>query len=291
MKHFLELVAESNIGSIAYEQFDLTPDEILYPMARANRKSVITLSPESHDLRVSTLAGRGNYTPDQMERWIRKALDAGIYEIDIWYFIGMPEQDEASVLETVEYCGRLLKMFQGERVVPLLCTMIPFLDPASNFFEQPERHGYRVFHRTVEEHRRGMERASVINRINYETEWLSRSELVSVGYAAVRRLVELKAEFGALPGGVSRSVIRKIDDALHWTRVVHEIDCIPESDVRDRELAGIQQEILSRNHDIFFSGVANQTFPVNREIGGRWFDEMLQDPEVFERLAGDPIPA
>jgi clorobiocin biosynthesis protein CloN6 len=287
MLHFLDLVAASGIGSISYEQFDLTPDELLYPMARANPKTAITLSPESHDLRVSKLAGRGNYTPDEMERWIRKALDAGIHQIDVWFFIGMPEQDARSVAETVEYCGRLLKMFKGERVLPLLCPMIPFLDPASNFFEYPEEHGYRVFYRTVEEHRRGMERASLINRINFETAWLSREELVEVGFTAVRRLVELKAEFGVLPDGISRSVIGKIDDALHWTRVVHEIDLIADASVRERELTSIGPEILSRNDAVFFSGVANQAFPVNREIGGRWFDEMLHDPEVFRSMTPD----
>ena len=68
--------------------------------------------------------------------------------------------------------------------------MIPFLDPASNFFEHPDEHGYRTFFRTVEQHRQGMTRASVINRINYETEQLSRYDLVHVGYQAIRRLTE-----------------------------------------------------------------------------------------------------
>ena len=126
--------------------------------------------------------------------------------IDIWYFIGMPEQDEASVKRTVEYCEHLLRKFKGRRVKPLLCPMIPFLDPASTFFEYPEKHGYRVFYRTVEEHRRGMERASIINRTNYETQWLSRYDLVRVGYRAVQELTRLKGEHGFLP----RSVVRRI---------------------------------------------------------------------------------
>jgi hypothetical protein len=49
----------------------------------------------------------------------------------------MPEQDESSVWETVEYAERLLKMFKGTNVNPMICPMIPFLDPASTFFERP----------------------------------------------------------------------------------------------------------------------------------------------------------
>jgi len=41
-------------------------------------------------------------------------------------------------------------------------------------------------------------------------------------------------------------------------------------------------EIRQRNQVIFFSGVANQAFPINREIGGRWFDEILNEPKHFD---------
>ena len=34
---------------------------------------------------------------------------------------------------------------------------------------------------------------------------------------------------------------------------------------------------------ILFGGVMNQAFPINRGIGGRWFDEMGWDAEELER--------
>jgi clorobiocin biosynthesis protein CloN6 len=289
MKSFLKHVANTNFKSVSYEQFHLTPDDVLKEMAEANNRTFVTLSPESHDMRVAKLAGRGVYSPEQMERWIEKALDCGIYGIDIWYFIGMPEQDEKSVWETVDYCGRLLKMFKGKRVTPFLCPMIPFLDPASSFFEFPEQHGYRIFFKTVEEHRRGMESASLINRTNYETKWLSRRDLTMIGYQAVRRLTELKGDIGFLPGSVAGSVIRKIDDAMQFIETVHEVDCIPDEFERTRELAKLSAEIKERNRAIFFGGVANQAFPINREIGGRWFDEMLFDVSTLEALSHDRV--
>ncbi len=182
MEGFLDLVAQTKLKSISYEQFFLTPEPILKRMAEANKNTTITLSPESHDIRVSKLSGRGTYINEELERWLVRALELGIRNIDVWYFIGMPEQDEKSVMQTVEYCARLVKLFKGKGVNPMLCPMIPFLDPASNFFEYPEQNGYRLFSRTAEEHRRSMERASLINRINYETKWLRREE------SGVRRL-------------------------------------------------------------------------------------------------------
>jgi clorobiocin biosynthesis protein CloN6 len=288
MEFFLDRVSESNFKSISYEQFHLTPDDILKRMVRANKRTIITLSPESHDLRISKLAGRGAYTNDELERWIERALRHGIHEIDIWYFIGMPEQNEKSVMETVDYCRRLLELFKGQYVHPMICPMIPFLDPASTFFEYPDQHNYKVFYRSAEEHRRGMERASIINRINYETKWLKREDLVYVGFEAVKRLMVLKAGAGLLPSSNVREYNSKIDDAIDFIKVVHEVDCIVDRAERIRELDNLGDEILRRNNMIFFSGVMNQAFPINRQIGGRWFDEFGWEPRVLEGAQDNP---
>jgi clorobiocin biosynthesis protein CloN6 len=226
------------------------------------------------------------YGNDDLEAWLERALGHGIHQVDIWYFVGMPEQDERSVMETVEYCDRLLRLFKGRRVNPMICPMIPFLDPASTFFEHPDEHGYTVFHRTVEEHRRGMERASIIRRINYETRWLSRPELVRVGFTAVRRLMEAKAATGALPKGIVADYNRRIDDALAFIGVVDEADGIVDVRARARALEGIGDEILRRNNAVLFSGVMNQAVPLNREIGGRWFDELGWEAEDLEAAQG-----
>jgi hypothetical protein len=40
--------------------------------------------------------------------------------------------------------------------------------------------------------------------------------------------------------------------------------------------------IVERNQAIFSSEVANQAFPINRRIGGRWFDEMGWTPAQLD---------
>lgn len=279
MDYFLDQVTQTNLKSISFEQFFLTPERVLKRMAKTNKKVIITLSPESHDLRISKLAGRGVYSMEEMEKWIEKAVDIGINEINIWFFIGMPEQDKQSIFETVDYCDKLLKRFPGQGVIPLLCPMIPFLDPGSNFFENPQKYGYTTFFRTAQEHRQGMKRASLINRINYETKWLNRSELVYESYNAMRKLFEIKVERGLLPNAIVQNVIKRIDDAVEFLKVVHEIDCISDEKVRENELEKIAPEILKRNNGILFHGVSNQSLPINRTIGGRWFDEI--PPEIL----------
>src|SRR5690606_28474041 len=136
----------------------------------------------------------------------------GVAGVMIWFFIGMPRQTPRSVEETVEYCGHLLRKFRGQNVLPLICPMVPFLDPGSRFFEEPEQHGYRIFHRTLDEHRRAMLEPLWHRRLNYETEWMSRRELQDVSYRAIDRLVALKGEAGVLPASICRTISTAIGE-------------------------------------------------------------------------------
>ncbi len=287
---FLDQIADTPLKSVSFEQFHLTPDHVLERMAKANKRVSLTLSPESHDPHIAKLSGRGVYTNEEMEAWIDRALDRGIHSIDVWYFVGMPEQTLDSALATVDYCEKLLTRFKGKNVNPMLCPMVPFLDPASNIFESPEEHGYKVFFRTAEEHRRGMERASIINRMNYETRWLPREKLVEAGYISIRRLMEVKAAHGFLPGSAVRRYNERIDDALAFVREVHEADSLTDAADRARALEGLGDEILRRNDMVLFHGVANQAMPVNRQVGGRWFDELGWAPDVLDAAAAPKQP-
>lgn len=289
LQSFLDAVGSANLRSISYEQFHLTPEPVLRRMVEANPGTTITLSPESHDPHVAKLAGRGVYTNEEMEAWLARALDIGVRRVDIWYFVGMPEQTERSVLETVDYCRRLLERFPKGRVVPMVCPMIPFLDPGSNFFEAPKEHGYRVFHRTAEEHRRGMERASILHRINYETEHLSRRDLVRVGFRATAAIMNARAEAGHLPKSSVRTYVGHIDDALAFIDAVHEADCVAEPGARSRALEALGDGIAERNAMVLFGGVTNQAFPIRRPVGGRWFDELGWSPDVLDAALA-PVP-
>jgi hypothetical protein len=131
-----------------------------------------------------------------------------------------------------------------------------------------------------------MLRASIINRINYETRWLSRAELVRVGYQAIGQLMRLRAENRQIPMGLATSVGRSIQDALDFIEVVHQADCLADARDRARALDDLGDGIEKRNQAVLFSGVANQAMPLNRLIGGRWFDEMGWTPEQLDRVSG-----
>src|SRR5262249_41176069 len=139
----------------------------------------------------------------------------------VWFFIGMPQQTRQSVMDTVKYCASLIKKFRRKNVVPLLCPMVPFLDPGSRFFEEPDKHGYHIFRRTLEEHRQALVEPIWHKRLNYNTDWLSRRDLQEVSYQAIAELVRAKGELGALPGSWCKEVLASIS---HTTSLLAEIE-------------------------------------------------------------------
>jgi clorobiocin biosynthesis protein CloN6 len=263
---YLDAIKEIGYKSVFFEQFHLTSQTTLKKMGESTR-AYIMLSPESHDPVISRLAGRGNYTMAEMEEWIPNALDAGITGIMVWFFIGMPQQTTQSVLDTVAYCESLLKKFRGKKVVPLICPMVPFLDVGSRIFEEPHNHGYRIFCRSLEEHRMAMVEPLWYKRLNYETVCMSRKDIQNITYEAIARLVNIKHNLGVLPSSFCKPVLETIDQTkLLLSELEHslELDGKLPPDLRNA-IRTYTRKILAYSSD--------QIIPAPRPFGGRWFDD------------------
>jgi len=109
------------------------------------------------------------------------------------------------------------------------------LDPGSTVFEAPERHGYRLLYRTVEEHRQALMAPSWKYILNYETEWMSRNDIVYSTYEAGKRLNRLKAEYGLIDPKTAESVERRIEGAVLMMKEIDRIMVLPGS--KDKEAA------------------------------------------------------
>jgi hypothetical protein len=140
--------------------------------------------------------------------------------------VGLKAQTYQSVMETVEYSRHMLQRYAagGEtRVIPFISPLAPFLDPGSRAFEEPEKHGYRLFARTLEEHRQLLLAPSWKYVLNYETQWMNRDQIVAATYEAGRRLNQMKGEFGVIEAAKAEATDRRIAQAISLNA---EIDAI-----------------------------------------------------------------
>jgi len=207
----LERLRQADLANeIVFEFFALPPAAFLHEIDRCVSHWSMEFSPESHEQAVrDAQEGESGYTTDDMESVIKEALRLRCSRIDIFFMIGLPAQTMASVRDTVEYCGHLFEI-GDKRLSCFISPMGPFIDPGSRGFEEPERFGYRLFARTLEEHRQLLIQPSWEHILNYETKWMTRRELVDATYDAAERLNQLKVQHGRLSKRRGRGVANGI---------------------------------------------------------------------------------
>jgi B12-binding domain/radical SAM domain protein len=207
----LERLRASGVeNEIIIELFGVPPPGFLREIDRCVPHWSIEFSPESHDQAVrNAQEGEADYTTEQMEEMLVEALRLRCERLDVFFMIGLPGQSLESVRGTVDYCERLFQLCD-KRLSCYISPMGPFIDPGSRGFEQPERFGYRLFARTLEEHRQLLVQPTWERILNYETRWMTRRELVDATYDAAERLNELKIRYGRIPPRRGRKVAANI---------------------------------------------------------------------------------
>lgn len=274
---YLAAVSDSGVvKSVSFEQFRLTKPSVLRQMVEVapGLDIYINLSPQSHDVEISRLTGRGTYTNEEMEAWIAEALDIGIKGVFLWYTIGMPRQTHSSVMETVDYTARLMEKFPNDKIVPTIFGMVPFLDPGCQWFEEPEQHGYTVFHRDLESHRQSLTQPRWHDAMNYETRWMKREEFLPSTYDAMQRMANFKADFGRITPRSIKIVNDRIDHLRYLTGAVDRAMTLQGRlpDSLRREVGQHNDEILSYAADVAL---------VKKPLSGRWYDDHTVPAEII----------
>lgn len=231
-----------------FELFEAWPREFIFRLAKAIPNFVIEISMELHDERIRKAFGRP-YSNEEIEQTIADAIEAGCQRLDVFFMVGIREQTYASVMETVEYSRKMLEKYSENgvhHVVPFISPMAPFLDPGSRAFEEPEKFGYKLFARTLEEHRQRLLEPSWKYVLNYETIWMNRDEIVAATYEAGRRLNAMKAEFGVISREKAAMTEARIQQAL---QLISEIDLLMK--IEDEEER--HEKVLDLKHRVHAS--------------------------------------
>jgi B12-binding domain/radical SAM domain protein len=221
-QELLDLLKKQRVDNhLVLEFFDIPPHESLKRIASSIPRFNIQLSPESHDQKVRASFGRP-YDNEKMEEMIESTLELGCQRLDLFFMIGLSHQNYQSVLDTVEYCDHLLERFgKGKKLHPYIAPLAPFVDPGSCVFENPEKFGYKLFYRTLEEHRRALLSPSWKHMLNYETHWMTKDEIVQSTYQGALRLNEIKYKHGLTSFKKFKQIEKGIKEAI---TVMHEID-------------------------------------------------------------------
>jgi len=207
-------LASANIlNEIVFEFFTVPPLDFVSQIDKCVTHWSVEISPDSHDHAIRRAQdGEPLYSNEELEAFLQEVLRLRCTRLDIFFMIGLPQQTYASVLDTIAYCEYLLKS-TDKRLSCFISPMGPFIDPGSRGFEDPERFGYTLFARTLEEHRQLLVQPTWERILNYETKWMTRRELVDATYDAAERLNDLKMRHGRLSRRRGRGVAKRIKAA------------------------------------------------------------------------------
>jgi B12-binding domain/radical SAM domain protein len=234
----LERLRDARIpNEIVFELLELPPVAFVRDIDRHVRHWSMEISPDSHDPALREAQdGQPSYGNAELEEVFDEALRHACRRIDVFFMIGLPGQTRDSVMQTVDYCARLFGLFD-KRLACFISPMGPFIDPGSRGFEAPGQFGYRLFARSLEEHRQLLVQPTWEKILNYETRWMTRRQLVDATYDAAERLNALKGRLGRIPAREARTVAARIGAAKELR---HRLDeAIEGGEVSAvRELAG-----------------------------------------------------
>jgi len=233
----LERVKPKN--HVVLELFEPAPRRFFERVAESLPNFDLEISPESHDERVRLAVGK-RYTNPELELNIRWALEAGCGKVDVFFMIGLPHQTPQSVNETVGYCSSLLAE-HGTRVNPLIGPLAPFLDPGSIAHEYSERNGYRLFHHTLEDYRTAMLHPHWRDMLGYETQWMSRQEIIDATYAALLELNRIKGEHRLVSENYMNEMDRFLRDCVSLLKRLDKTENINDPIGREEALIGIKE--------------------------------------------------
>ncbi len=234
---------------VVFELFEPAPRTFFDKLASSLPNFDLEISPESHDEEVRHAGGK-KYSNEEMEDNIEWALKAGCKKIDIFFMVGLPGQTPESVMETVEYCGYLIKKF-GPLINPLLGPLAPFLDPGSIAHTNAERFGYKVRFHTLEDYRTALLNPHWRDMLSYETEWMSRQDIVDTTYAALLELNNIKEKSGQISPAYAEKMDRFLRDNITLLKHLDEVMEMTEAGLRDYELVKTKEEaddLLARVH-------------------------------------------
>jgi len=252
---FLQMMKKYRINNqLALEFFHPPTGAFINRLSDSLINFNVEISPESHDRRVRGAFGK-TYGNDELEAAIAAFMESPCKRLDLFFMVGLPHQDYESVMASVEYCGELLRAYGGSgKLLPMIAPLAPFIDPGSRLFEEPERFGYRLLYRTLGEHRRAMLKPTWKQRLNYETELMTRDDIIRATYDGALRLIELKAAHGLLEERDAAEIKWHIRMAKELMKRLEEADVID---------SPLKEEIFKLNRLDFLCTKHELEWPVN----------------------------
>lgn len=222
------------------------------------------ISPDSMDQTIRERTGR-SYDNFSLSRSVEMAANYGSKKFDIYLSIGLPGQTKDDVLMDADMLERFITDHtkQSMPVYGFMSPLTPFLDPGSLFYQFPEKYGYTVKTRRLMDFYNLLDKGrSWEDFLNYETQWMTKEEMVQATYLASIKMVQLASSLGYVVKEEKERIVNNIMDYMNGK------DYISQSD-KSRHLTYLVKELdWSRKHALTFVSTAVFAYSLYTRIRG-----------------------
>lgn len=247
-KRFFELFGASGVHNELVIETFFPADRSFFTMVDdATAAWSLQITIESPDPKIRKVNGKFGVSNDAVERTLEAALEAGCQKLDLFFMVGLSGQTPQKALETVDYCRHLVERFGADKRLQFYVAPLgPFLDPGSRAFEHPEQLGFHPRFTTLAEHRQALLGPTWADMLSFETDWMTRDEIVSTTYQVGGLLNDLKLEAGLIDDSTHATVARHLSSAVRVLAEVQAMSTLPEPE-RRRRLRSLDRESAAAN--------------------------------------------
>ena len=235
-KRFFELFGASGVrNELVIETFFPADRKFFTMVDDATAAWSLQITIESSDPQIRKVNGKFAVSNVAVERTLEAALDAGCQKLDLFFMVGLSGQTPEKALETVDYCRHLVERFGADKRLQFYVAPLgPFLDPGSRAFEHPEELGFHPRFTTLAEHRQALLGPTWQDMLSFDTDWMSRDEIVSTTYQVGGQLNDLKLEAGLIDAHTHGTVAQHLSSAVRVLAEVQAMSTLPEPERRRR---------------------------------------------------------
>ena len=235
-RELLDRLAKERLGIERLSLDLLVPadEEFIRSAALIGRQVVMHICPDSGSEAVRRKLGR-HYSNEQLLKTVGLCHQYGL-AVTSFLSVGLAGETAENNVETRDLWSRLMEMetrFQSEKRRegnsvelsqggPILGPIV--IDPGSPAFDQPQKFGYKLLYRNLEEYIKGLSLPSWHQWINYETACLGKPALIDLILSMVEFSIDQRLKSGvydehqavseSLRTATDRIVVKDIDKIM-----------------------------------------------------------------------------
>lgn len=249
VKEFFALLKKQKLkNELVIELFYPADDEFFAMVKDSIPKWSLQFTLETHVEAIRKLNGKFNCTNQEIEDTLASAFKYGCRKVDIFFMTGIPKQNYQQAVECVDYCRHLLEKFNGDKRISLfVAPLAPFLDPGSLAFEKPDVYGYKKFCQTLEDHRHQLTKPSWKHILSFETDAMTKDEIVDSTYETSLRLNQLKYDYRLIDEETYNLTEYRIKNAQQIIKEIDEIVALDDESQRKVRMLEIKEKVNQLN--------------------------------------------